>query len=434
MSKKLKIAVIGGGSSYTPELIDGIIQRAIELPVHEIQLVDIKEGEDKLNIIYSLTKRMIKKAGLDIEVYKTLNRRKAIANSDFVVTQIRVGGLKARALDEKIPIRYDVIGQETTGPGGFAKALRTMPVMLEICKEIEELAPNAWLINFTNPVSIITEMVLKHTNVKTIGLCNVPVGMVNNIAEILECDKANLKIDFIGLNHMVYGKRIYLEGIDITTKVIDKLMEGKSPNMRNIPDLNWDPELIKSLKVIPCPYHKYFYMKDKILEETKQGLTEQGTRAEQVMKIEEELFQLYSQKEVEEKPKKLEERGGAYYSEAAISLISAIYNDKSEIHTVNIGNNGAISSMPGNVVVEVNAVVGKNGAKPITVGELPTEIKGLVQMVKAYELLTVEAGVNQCYSSGLMALVSNPLVPSVDVAKQILDDIILENNRYITLD
>ncbi|ABR50274.1 glycoside hydrolase, family 4 [Alkaliphilus metalliredigens QYMF] len=427
MENGLKITVIGGGSSYTPELIEGLITRANELPVKEIHLVDIEEGKKKLNVIFELTRRMIKKAGLKTQVYQTVDRKKAIKDSDFILTQIRVGGLKARALDEKIPLKYNMIGQETTGAGGFAKALRTMPVILDICREIEILAPNAWLINFTNPVSIITEMVLKHTNVKTIGLCNVPIGMINNIAKILGYESKRLKIDFVGLNHMVYGKRVYLDGQDITSDVLNELAEGKTVTMKNIPDLVWDKDFLYALGMIPCPYHRYFYMADEMLEDEKKALNEKGTRAEQVMKIESALFNLYQDNELNIKPKELEERGGAYYSDAAVSLISAIYNDKEEIHTVNIHNNGAVLGLEQDVVVEINAVIGKSGAKGIATGKLPTNIKGLIQTVKAYELLTVEAGMSGDYNTALMALVSNPLVPSIKVAKKVLNDILIEN-------
>lgn len=428
----LKVAVIGGGSSYTPELIEGLIKRSKELPVREIYLVDTQEGKAKLDIIYGLTKRMINKAKLNVKVYKTLNRKEAIKDADFVITQLRVGGLKARASDERIPLMHNTIGQETTGAGGFAKALRTIPVILDICRDIEKLSPKAWLINFTNPAGIITEMVLKHTNVKTIGLCNVPINMVKNIAKILDVDCNRVKIDFAGLNHMVYGKKIYLDGEDATTFVLEKMGDGSEINMKNIPDLKWDTDFINALKMLPCPYHRYFYMSDEILNEEIQGLKEdKGTRAQQVMEIEKNLFERFKDLNLNEKPKELEKRGGAYYSDAAISLISAIYNDKEEIHTVNVMNNGAISSMPDNVVVEVNAVASKLGAKPIAIGELPVKINGLVQQVKSYEILTIEAGLTGDYYTALMALSTNPLVPSVTTAKKILDDILLENKDYL---
>ncbi len=204
----LKIAVIGGGSSYTPELIDGFIKRKDELDVSEIHLVDITEGKEKLKIVSDLSRRMIAKANMNTKIVSTLNLEEAIKGSDFVLTQFRVGGLKARAKDEMIPLKYDLIGQETTGAGGFAKALRTIPVIIDICNFISRLAPDAWLINFTNPAGLITEAVQKYTNVKVIGLCNVPIGMVNNIAKLMEVEPKRINIEFAGLNHLVWGKSV----------------------------------------------------------------------------------------------------------------------------------------------------------------------------------------------------------------------------------
>ncbi|WIF96207.1 6-phospho-beta-glucosidase [Caminicella sporogenes] len=432
MNEGLKVAVIGGGSSYTPELIEGFIIRAKELPVDDIYLVDIEEGKEKLSIVGELARRMFLKAGLKTRVHITLDRREAIKDADFVITQIRVGGLNARASDEIIPLRYNVIGQETTGAGGFAKAIRTIPVILDICRDIEELSPNAWLINFTNPAGIITEAVLKYTKVKAIGLCNVPIGIVNNVAKILNVNSKRVRIEFVGLNHMVYGKEIYLDGQNITSTVLEKLSDTASINMNNIPDLNWDKDFIYALGMLPCPYHRYFYMTEEILEQEIEDLKSgKGTRAQQVMKIEKDLFEKYKNPSLDEKPKELEKRGGAYYSDAAVSLINAIYNDKEEIHTVNVRNNGAISNLPNDVVVEINSVISKAGAKPIVFGKLPIKINGLIQQVKTYELLTVEAGVTGDYYTALMALTANPLIPSVKIAKKILNDILVQNKDYL---
>lgn len=431
MSKRgLKIATIGGGSSYTPELVEGFIKRYDELPVKDLYLVDIEEGKEKLEIVGNLAKRMVEKAGVDINIHLTLDRREAIKDADFVTTQFRVGLLDARIRDEKIPLRYDVIGQETTGPGGFAKAQRTIPVILDICKDIEELSPNAWLINFTNPSGIITETVLKHTKVKVIGLCNVPIGMVYGVAEMLDVDVKRVSIDFAGLNHLVWGTHVYLDGEDITERLIDSFAGGKSMSMKNVPDLPWEAEFIKSLGMYPCPYHRYYYLTDKMLEEEKKDAETIGTRGEQVKKLEKELFELYKDPNLNVKPPQLEKRGGAHYSDAACSLINSIYNDKKDIHVVNVKNNGTILDLPNDVVIETNAVIDRNGAHPINIGHVPTKIRGLMQSVKAYEELTIEAGVTGNYYTALQALTIHPLVPSSTVAKKILDDIIRENIDY----
>jgi len=432
LSKKgLKIAVIGGGSSYTPELIEGFIKRYNELPVKDIYLMDIEEGKEKLEIVGNLARRMVKKAGLDITIHLTLDRKEAIEGADFVITQFRVGGIDARIRDEKIPLKYDVIGQETTGPGGFAKAQRTIPVILDICKDIEELAPNAWLINFTNPSGVITETVLKYTKVKAIGVCNVPIGMVYGIANLMGVDPKRIYIRFAGLNHLVWGTNVYLDGEDITEKLIGMYESARSLSMKNIPELPWDPEFIKSLGMYPCPYHRYYYLTDQMLKEQKKEAATVGTRGEVVKKLEKELFELYKDPNLNVKPPQLEKRGGAHYSDAACSLISSIYNDKKDIHVVNVRNNGTIADLPDDVVIETNAVVDKNGAHPITIGHVSPKIRGLMQVVKAYEELTIEAGVRGDYYAALQALTIHPLVPSATIAKKILDDIIEQNKEYL---
>jgi len=429
----LKIAIIGGGSSYTPEIIEGFIVRKDELPVREIYLVDIKEGQEKLNIVGNLAKRMVEKAGLDINITLTLDRREALKNADFVVTQFRVGGLDARAKDERFPLKYNVLGQETTGPGGFAKGLRTIPVMLDICKDMEELCKDAWLINFTNPSGLVTEAVRKYSDIKCLGLCNVPIHMKMDIASMLEADIQDIFVEFTGLNHLVWGRKVYLKGEDVTSQVIDKLLDGASLSMKNITDLKWNAEFLRALNMIPCPYHRYFYMTDKLLEEEKEAAREggQGTRAEVVKGVEEKLFELYKDVNLKDKPKELEKRGGAYYSDVAVSLISAIYNDKKEIHTVNTVNNGTIKELPNNSVIETNCLIDRRGATPLNIDKLPAEVLGLLQSVKSYEINAVEAAVKGDKNKAILALASHPLVPSAATAVEIVNELIEINKSYL---
>jgi 6-phospho-beta-glucosidase len=429
----LKIVVIGGGSTYTPEVIDGIIKRKAEMPVSTITLVDIAAGSDKLVTVGALAQRMVNQAGLDIKIEQTLDRRAALAGADFVITQFRVGGLAARAKDERFPLHYNVLGQETTGPGGFAKALRTIPVILEICRDMETICPDAWLINFTNPAGLITETILNHTAVKCIGLCNVPINMVMMVAKLLGADKRDIFIEFAGLNHLVWGRKVWHRDRDVTAEIIDMLADGAALTMRNIPDLKWDRAFLHSLGMLPCPYHRYYYMTDQLLAEELAAAAPggPGTRAEQVQAVEQRLLTLYKDETLTEKPAELEKRGGAYYSEAAVSLISAIYNDKQEIHTVDTANNGTIEGLAATSVIETNCVIGKNGAIPLAVGSLPDEIAGLVRQVKAYEALAIEAGVTGSKKKALQALVNNPLVPSVSVAKKLLDDLLALNGDYL---
>lgn len=429
----LKIAVIGGGSSYTPELVDGFIRRADELPVREIMLADIAPGRRKLEIVSDLARRMADRAGLNIKITHSLDRREALCGADFVVTQFRVGGLAARARDERFPLEYGVLGQETTGPGGFAKALRTIPVILDICADMAELCPQGWLINFTNPSGMITETIRRYTDIKCIGLCNVPIHMKMTIAKLLGAEPCDLFIDFVGLNHLVWGRKVWLKGIDVTGTVLEKMQDGATLNVKNIPDLKWDGEFLRALQMVPCPYHRYYYMTDALVAEEQAAAATQGkgTRAEQVQAVEEKLFALYADPQLAEKPAELEKRGGAYYSDAAVSLISAIYNDKREIHTVDTVNSGAIRELPDDCVVETNCLIGRNGAVPLAAGSLSPEIAGLIRQVKAYETLAVEAGRFGDRAKALLALVNNPLVPSVDVAKRLLADIIALNTEYL---
>src|SRR5690606_8247702 len=244
-----------------------------------------------------------------------LDRREAIKDEDFVTTLLRVGLLDARKRDEHIPLKHNVIGQETTGAGGFAKALRTIPVILDICKDIEELAPNAYLFNFTNPAGIVTEAVIKYTNVKSIGLCNLPIGTRMQIARLCDVELDKVYIEMMGINHLNWTTRIVVDGNDITNEVLSKVSEAKGVTMKNIPDFGWDKEFLQSLGALPCGYHRYYYMKDEMLKEQLESLEKNGTRADVVKRVEAELFELYKDPELAIKPPQLQERGGAYYSE-----------------------------------------------------------------------------------------------------------------------
>ncbi|MDN3436818.1 6-phospho-beta-glucosidase [Planococcus sp. APC 3900] len=428
----IKIVTIGGGSSYTPELIEGFIKRYPELPVRELWLVDIPEGREKLEIVSALAKRMVEKAGVPIEIHTTLDRREALPGADFVTTQIRVGHLEARAKDERIPLKYGVIGQETNGPGGLFKGLRTIPVILEICRDIEELCPEAWFINFSNPAGMVTEAVLRYSGItKTIGLCNVPIGMHMAVAEMLEVEQSRIHIDFAGLNHMVFGLEVYLDGKAVMGEVLDKLASGPSMTMKNIVDVGWEKDFIKALNLLPCPYHRYYYQTEKMLEQEQQALQDKGTRAEVVQELEKELFTLYSDENLAVKPKQLEERGGAFYSDAACNLINSIYNNKQDIQVVNVRNNGAISSLPADSAVEVSCIITNEGPKPIAMGGMPVAVSGLVQQIKSFERLAAEAAVTGSYHTALLAMAINPLVSSDSTAKQILDEMLEAHKEYL---
>ncbi|MFC4303611.1 6-phospho-beta-glucosidase [Cohnella boryungensis] len=427
VSKGLKIAVIGGGSSYTPEIVEGFLRNYEQLPVRELWLVDIEEGRRKLEIVGELAKRMVAKSGLPIEVRLTLDRRRAIEGADFVSTQMRVGLLEARKWDERIPNAYGVIGQETTGPGGMMKALRTIPVLLDICKDIEELAPQAWLLNFTNPAGMVTEAITRYSKVNSIGLCNAPIGLHKWLSQRYTTSE-RLYTEFVGLNHLHWVTRIEVNGED---KLTELLGQREDYSGKNVPATEWDLDFLRGLGGFPSYYLKYFYLTDAMLAEQLEALQAKGTRAEVVKRVEDELFELYEDPALEEKPKQLELRGGAYYSEAAVNLMASLHNDKRDIQTLNVANGAILDFLPQDAVIEVNCVVTGKGPLPLPVTKVPEQAKGLIQAVKTYERLTIEAAVTGDRQLALQAMASHPLVPSVRIAKVLLEEMLEKNKPYL---
>lgn len=434
MKKELKIVVIGGGSSYTPELIEGFINNYEQLPVSTLYLVDIEAGLEKLTIVSQLAKRMVEKANVPIQIVTTLNRKEALRDATFVCTQIRVGGLRARANDEKIPLTYGKIGQETTGAGGFAKALRTIPVILDICKDMEEVCPHATLINFTNPAGMVTEAVYKYTNIRTVGLCNLPIGIKMQVANIQQVDVSQVDIEMVGINHLNWTRHIQIDGKDKTSEVIEQIASSGGLMVNNIPEMDMGRDFVTSIGMLPCSYLTYYYLQDGMIADQLEALDKEGTRAEVVMKAEKELFALYDDQQLDVKPKQLEERGGAYYSDAAVHLMTSMYNDTRDLQIVNVKNNGIIPFLDDDAAIEVKCVITANGPLPVQLnGDIPLVIKGLLQVVKNYETLTIEAIVKQNYAMALQALTTHPLVGSVTIARKILQEFLRVNQTYIQL-
>lgn len=428
----VKIVTIGGGSSYTPELIEGILKRYHIMPVKELWLVDIEEGQEKLNIITDLAKRMVKKANVDMKIFATTNRKEAMKDADFITTQFRVGQNDARYLDESIPAKHGVIGQETNGAGGLFKALRTIPIILDIIKDAKEVAPNAWIINFTNPAGMVTEAVLEHGNWnRFIGVCNVPHGMQKMVADLLGEPMKDVRIDFAGLNHMVFGLDIYLRGVSVKDKVLNELMGSQSFSMKNITDIPWSVDFIKGCKVLPCFYHRYYFQKEEMLEHLLEDYKKGQTRAQVVMQVEKSLFEKYKDIHLDEKPEELQLRGGAYYSDAACNLMAGLYNDDKTIQVVNTKNNGAISSLPDNVVVEVSCVITKEGPRPLSMGALPPIAQGIVSQIKAFEQQGILAAISGKYEDALVAMVMNPLVASEKIGQALLNEMLLANKKHL---
>lgn len=432
MSKKIKIATIGGGSSYTPELMEGFIKRYHELPISEIWLVDVEAGKEKQEIVGAMAQRMWDASPYDVKVYTTLNREEALQDADFVTTQFRVGQLNARVKDERIPFSHGMLGQETNGAGGIFKAFRTIPIILEIVEDMKRLCPNAWLINFANPSGMVTEAILRYGKwEKVIGLCNVPVMAKMGESETLGVSKEDLIYKFAGLNHFHWHKVADKNGNDLTPVLIDKLFGENNGLPKNIHDVPFYKEQLQQMNMIPCGYHRYYYRSEEMLNHGLEEYETEGTRAEQVKEIEHALFELYKNPDLDYKPKQLEERGGAYYSDAACETIASIYANKNTEIVVSTKNNGAVPDLPADCAVEVTAYVGAQGARNVAFGELAVAEKGWLQVMKAMELLTIEAAVTGNYGTALQAFTINPLVPSGDTAKRVMDELFIAHKDYL---
>lgn len=443
MKGNLKIVTIGGGSSYTPELIEGFIKRKDQLPVREIWLVDIEEGKEKLEIVGNLAKRMVKAAGLDWEIHLTLDRRTALKDADFVSTQFRVGLLDARIKDERIPLSHGILGQETNGAGGMLKAFRTIPVILDIVEDMKELCPNAWLVNFTNPSGMVTEAVMRYGKWdKVVGLCNVPIMCRKIAAGALQEKEEDLFFRFGGLNHFHWHRVWNRQGEEKTGEVIEKAytsaeglkkaMQGiKSSGVQNIPNISFLAGQIRNLGIIPCMYHRYYYITDDMLKEELEAYEKGETRAELVKRTEAELFELYKDPDLKVKPVQLEKRGGAFYSDAACELIASIFNDKKSHMVVSTRNNGAVSDLPDDVVVEVSSIITAHGPVPISWGSFEPSSRGLLQLMNDMELTTIKAAVTGDYDTALQAFTLNPLVPSGKIAGKLLDELLVAHKKHL---
>ncbi|EQC80398.1 6-phospho-beta-glucosidase [Enterococcus sp. HSIEG1] len=329
MTKGIKIATIGGGSSYTPELMEGFIKRYEELPIREIWLVDIEAGKEKLAIVGAMAQRMWDASPYDVKIHMTLDREEALKDADFVTTQFRVGLLNARIKDERIPAYYGMIGQETNGPGGMFKAFRTVPIILEIVEDMKRLCPNAWLINFANPSGMVTEAVVRYGKWdRVIGLCNVPVMATMIESALIGKEPDELIYKFAGLNHFHWHKVTDSHGNDVTMDIIDKMYQEDNGLPKNIFDVPFYREQLEQMRMIPCGYHRYYYRQEEMLKHALEEYQTVGTRAQQVKQTEAELFELYKDPELDHKPEQLQQRGGAYYSDAACETIASIYANK----------------------------------------------------------------------------------------------------------
>jgi 6-phospho-beta-glucosidase len=424
----MKVAVFGGGSSYTPELINGFIERIDSFPVEELWLMDILP--ERLEIVGKFAHRMVAAKGAPFSVRLTTSQREAVAGASYVTTQLRVGWMQARRKDEYLGRRHGLIGQETTGIGGMAKALRTIPVILSIARDMQELAqPGALLVNFTNPAGLVTQALTNYApDVAAVGVCNAPFHMKMDIlAELarlgISVEPERAQLDTLGLNHLTWHRGFTVDGEDVWPRLIEhyvaQLRQEESPE--------WPPALIESLQMIPNYYLHYFYFTQKKLAEQEKW---PPSRAEEVMKIEEELFAQYVEPDRTEPPEGLMERGGAYYSTVATQLLNAHFNDLNEQHVVNVPNRGAVAGWPEEWVLELPALVGRDGIKPVPADPLPPAAFGLMQQVKVYEMLTVEAAVHGDRNAAYQALLAHPLGPSADEAENVLNDMLATHQAY----
>ncbi|MDL2319260.1 6-phospho-beta-glucosidase [Eubacteriales bacterium OttesenSCG-928-A19] len=419
----LKLAVIGAGSTYTPELVDGLLTRRDIFPVEELVLMDIDER--KLRIVGGLAQRMAAHAGGAMRVRLTMALDNALAGADFVMAQLRVGKLPARHLDESIPLKYGLIGQETTGIGGFFKGLRTIPVMLDIAAHMEALCPDAWLISFTNPSGMVAEALLRHTGVRMMGLCNVPIAMLRSAREAVGDEAA--EVETVGLNHLSWITSVRTQGREALPELLEKGYAGTRP--ANLPKSEFDPECLRAACGIPNGYLLYYYDRVKRLAKLQAA---EKTRAQECMEIEEELLSMYSDEGLYVKPALLDKRGGHLYSEAAVSLAEAIYNDSGATHTVNVQNGGVLPCLDADEVAEIACRIGKDGARPIPVratGSL--HMADLIRTVKAYERMAVQAAITGDREVALAALMTHPLVGDFDQGRACFDALLAAHREYL---
>jgi 6-phospho-beta-glucosidase len=419
MTAGVKVCVIGAGSSYTPELVDGLLKHRDRLPIDELALHDI--DADRLGVIGSLAERMMAARDWDGTLTVTTSRDAAVQGASFVVVQLRVGGQAARQRDETLPLRYGCIGQETTGAGGFAKALRTVPVLLDIAEQVErDAAKDAWLVDFTNPVGVVTQALSDHGH-RAVGLCNVGIGFQRKFAQQFGVEPSRVRLEHVGLNHLSWERAVFVDGHDRLPEILGGSLDEVSE------EVELPSHLLELSGTVPSYYLRYYYMTRAVLQEQQQG----PTRAEEVMEIERQLFSMYRDPTLDHKPELLAQRGGAYYSEAATELMASLSADTGDVQVVDVRNDGAIPGLPADAVVEVSCTVDAQGAHPLKFEPLAPEMLGLVQQVKAYEMLTVQAAVSGSRSAALKALMANPLVADYAVAEPLLADILQTNSSAL---
>lgn len=413
----MKFSIIGAGSSYTPELLDEMCVRRESLPVKEIVLMDV--NEKRLEIMTGFCRRFAAKRGLDVPIRSTLSLDDALEGADFVDTQIRVGGNEQRVIDEKIPLKYGLVGQETTGAGGMMKAFRTIPVMLDLARRMEKLSPNGWIINYTNPTGLVTEAVTRNTKANIAGFCSGGIFPKMWAKKALGVEYRQVQYDYVGLNHMNFISNVTIDGRPITQEEFEKLAERN----RSV-----DPELTRLLGVLTSPYLQWYYQTTKRVGELKAAPL---TRGEEVQLLEKEVYDGYADPNNADTPEALYRRGGGGYSEVAMNFVNAVYNNVDTEMVVNVPNNGAIPFLPDSAVVEIPCLVNRRGMSPLHVGQVPPMCWGLIAAVKNYEQLAVEAAVEGDVTKMKWALLAHPLVREYELVEKLVPELLEANRQYL---
>lgn len=414
----MKLTIVGAGSSYTPELLEEMINRRDTLPVKELVLYDI--NEQRLDIMTGFCKRFAEKRDLkDVKIRSTLDLDDALEGADFVDTQIRVGGNKQRVLDEKIPLSHGLVGQETTGAGGMMKAFRTIPVMLNVAQHMEKVAPDGWLINYTNPTGLVTEAVTRYTKAHIAGFCSGGIFPKMWAKRAMGIEYHRVQYDYVGLNHMNFISNITIDGRPITQEEFNKLAEQND---------DVDPELSKLLGVLTSPYLQYYYHTAARVEKLRNA---PQTRGEYVQELEKEVYAAYADPNNADKPAALAKRGGGGYSEVAMNFVNAVYNNDDTEMVVNVPNRGAISFLSDTAVVEIPCLVNKRGMAPLHVSHIPEMCWGLIAAVKNYEQLAVEAAVEGSVRKMKLALLAHPLVHEYALIKQLVPELLEANKQFL---
>jgi 6-phospho-beta-glucosidase len=415
-----KLAVVGGGSTYTPEVVDGIVRLQSQLPVDELWLHDV--NEERLEVVAGLAQRMLARAAHPARLATTTRLDEAVEGADAVLVQIRVGGQAARMVDESVPLACGCLGQETTGFGGLAKALRTVPVVLEIAERARSLAPDAWIVDFTNPVGIVTKALLDAGH-KAVGLCSAAMVFQRHFAKILDVDPARIELDHLGLNHLTWEVGVRLDG----EEVLPRLLDENADDVARATGL--EPQLVQRLGTVPSYYLHYFYEHDSVVDEQRRT----KSRAEVVSDIERELLEQYADEELAEKPELLKRRGGAGYSEAAVELIASLLGRAGEgRHVINLRNDGVLPFLVDDAVVEVPSHVTPDSVRPVALPELTPLERGLVANVSAYEELALDAALHGGRERVFRALLAHPLVGQATLADELTDRMLDANRTFLS--